>query len=322
VPGTATFIRTKIKSSLGSNMWLRYAALAPYRALCSMGISIGGATSSGHHSDLAETFKYVERIFNEYKFYAGIDHFYGRAAEVGPGDLSGVGLRLLADGCDHVDLADRFKSKSDPGVQDSVNKTILSDYPKADISKLVRHYGEEAAAETFFRTNQGYDFIFSCAVLEHVYDPIGALQAMQGALNPGGLMVHMVDCRDHGQFSDKMHDLSFLRLPKLLYRPLGASGGPNRVRCSAYVNAVKAMGMSHKLYVTALAGVPELLPLGTTWEDIAPELLTRSQQHVTEIKNRLASSFRSMNDSDLMIAGFALVAHKHRQEQAPRNTIR
>jgi hypothetical protein len=131
---------------------------------------------------------------------------------------------------------------------------------------------------------------------------------MHGALNPGGTMVHIVDCRDHGQFSDKLHDLSFLRLPRLLYQPLGASGGPNRVRCSAYVNAVKAMGMRHKLYVTALAGIPELLPLGTAWDDISPELLTRSQQHVTEIRNKLATPFRSMSDEDLMIAGFALVA--------------
>jgi SAM-dependent methyltransferase len=310
VSGAATLIRTKIKSSLGSSLWLRYAALAPYRTLCSLGISIGGATSSGHHSDLAETSKYVDRIFNEYKFYSGVDHFHGRAAEIGPGDLSGVGLRLLADGCDHVDLADRFKSKSDPAVQDAVNRAILSDHPKANIAKLSRHYGESAAAETFFHANKDYDFIFSCAVLEHVYDPVSALQAMRQALNPGGIMVHMVDCRDHGQFSDKLHDLSFLRLPRLLYRPLGASGGPNRIRCSAYVNAVKAMGMSHKLYVTALAGIPELLPLGTTWDDISPELLTRSRQHVAEIRNKLAKPFRAMSETDLMIAGFALVARE------------
>jgi hypothetical protein len=119
-----------------------------------------------------------------------------------------------------------------------------------------------------------------------------------------------VDCRDHGQFSDRLHDLSFLRLPKLFYWPLGASGGPNRIRCSAYVNAVKAMRMSHKLYVTALAGVPELLPLGTTWDDISPELLTRSRQHVSEIRSKLAKPFRSMSDDDLMIAGFALVGKK------------
>jgi SAM-dependent methyltransferase len=293
-------------------MWLRYAALAPYRALCSLGISIGGTTSSGHHSELAETSKYIDRIFNEYKFYSGVDHFHGRAAEVGPGDLSGVGLRLIAEGCDHVDLADRFKSKSDPAVQEAVNKAILSKYPRADVAKLSRHYGELAAAETFFRANKGYDFIFSCAVLEHVYDPVGALQVMQQALNPGGIMVHIVDCRDHGQFSDRLHDLSFLRLPKLLYRPLGASGGPNRIRCSAYVNAVKAMGMSHKLYITALAGIPELLPLGTTWDVISPELLTRSWQHVAEIRNKLATPFRLMDERDLMIAGFALSA------QAPR----
>jgi SAM-dependent methyltransferase len=214
---------------------------------------------------------------------------------------------LLADGCAHVDLADRFKSKSDPAIQDKVNRAILADYLKVKADDLARHYGESAAAETFFRANRGYDFIFSCAVLEHVYDPIGSLRAMQQALNPGGIMVHMVDCRDHGQFSDKMHDLTFLRLPNLLYRPLGAAGGPNRIRCSAYVNAIKAMGMSHKLYITALAGVPELLPLGTTWDDISPELLTRSRQHVSEIRNKLANPFRSMSDSDLMIAGFALV---------------
>jgi SAM-dependent methyltransferase len=290
-------------------MWLRYAALAPYRALCSLGISIGGMTSSGHHSDLAETSQYIERIFNEYKFYSGADHFHGRAAEIGPGDLSGVGLRLLADGCDHVDLADRFKSKSNPAVQEAVNKEIISKYPGANVAKLSRHYGESAAAETFFRANKGYDFIFSCAVLEHVYDPIGALQAMQQALNPGGIMVHMVDCRDHGQFSDRLHDLSFLRLPKLLYRPLGAAGGPNRIRFSAYVNAVKTIGMSHKLYVTALAGITDMLPLGTTWDDISPELLTRSRQHVSEIRSSLANPFRSMDEADLMITGFALVAH-------------
>lgn len=306
--GTATFIRAKIKSSLGSSMWLRYAALAPYRALCSMVVSIGGTTSSGHHSDLAETSKYVERIFNEYKFYSGKDHFYGRAAEVGPGDLSGVGLRLLADGCDHVDLADRFKSKSDPAIQDTVNRAILSNYPNANIAKLSRHYGESAAAEMFFRVNKGYDFIFSCAVMEHVYDPVGALQAMHQALNPGGIMVHMVDCRDHGQFSDKLHDLSFLRVPRLLYRPLGASGGPNRVRCSAYVDAVEAMGMSYKLYITWLAGIPDILPLGTTWDNVSLELLTRSRQHVAEIRNKLVRPFKSMSDEDLMIASFALVA--------------
>jgi hypothetical protein len=132
---------------------------------------------------------------------------------------------------------------------------------------------------------------------------------MQQALNPGGIMVHIVDCRDHGQFSDKLHDLSFLRLPKLLYRPLGASGGPNRVRCSAYVNAIQSMGMRHKLYVTALAGITSMLPLGTTWESISPVLLTRSRQHVADIRNQLASPFKAMSDEDLMIASFALVAH-------------
>jgi hypothetical protein len=87
------------------------------------------------------------------------------------------------------------------------------------------------------------------------------------------------------------------------------------------VNAVKAMGMSHKLYVTALAGIPELLPLGTTWDDVSPELLTRSRQHVSEVRNKLATPFRSISDSDLMISGFSLVAQALRRNQVNQGVI-
>jgi 2-polyprenyl-3-methyl-5-hydroxy-6-metoxy-1,4-benzoquinol methylase len=50
-------------------------------------------------------------------------------------------------------------------------------------------------AEEFFLSHHGYDFILSCAVIEHLYNPLAALRAMAKALNPGGVMIHAVDCR-------------------------------------------------------------------------------------------------------------------------------
>lgn len=302
--------KARIKSMAGTNFWVRYATLASYRAVCAAGVSLTRFSSSGHHANLDETLKYVDRIFNEYKFYAGVERFYGRAVEVGPGDLSGVGLMLLANGCSQVDLINRFKTKTDSVLQDQVNRTILSKHPTVSTDRLQHHCGKSSAAETFFRQNRGYDFILSAAVLEHVYDPVAAIQSMAEALNPGGTMVHIVGSIDHGQFSDKFHDLSYLRLPALLYAPLGAAGGPNRVYSSTYSAACEAAGLEHKRYVTLLSGFTDLLPLGMMFDDIAPEMLSHSRQHVAAIRPKLAKPFRSMTDEDLMVSGFTIVARK------------
>src|SRR5713101_2540018 len=90
------------------------------------------------------------------------------------------------------------------------------------------------AAERFFPAHAGYDFILSAAVLEHLYDPLEVLRSMCSALNPGGMMIHRVDLRDHGAFSPSLHDLSFLRLPDWSYWPLRIRGGPNRFRVTDY----------------------------------------------------------------------------------------
>lgn len=254
--------------------------------------------------------RYIDRVYNEYKFYASIEHFHGRAVEIGPGDLDGVGLMMLGDGCSHVDLINRFKTKSDHSLQGDVNRSILSKYPGIRPSDLHRHEGESASAEKFFLANKGYDFILSAAVLEHVYDPTGAIKAMAGALNPGGIMVHIIGSIDHGQFSDKFHDLSYLRLPKLLYAPLAAQGGPNRIYSSTYAAALKSAGLRYKRYVTLLSGFTELLPLGTMFEDIPREMLDHSRRNLAAIRPKLAKPFRSMPDEDLMVSGFTFVATK------------
>ena len=232
---------------------------------------------------------YSQKVFGNYKLWAGISRFYGRIAEVGPGDVSGVADLLLADGCSHVDQIDRFRHER----PDNPN---VSNYL--------------ATAEEFFETHKGYDFILSCAVLEHVADPLRAVRAMAGALNPNGTMVHAIDCRDHNQFSDRLHDLSFLRIPHALYWPLTLASGLNRVRLSAYIELLHSLGLRHSVLVTSLSGIPEQIEPAKEFDALDPVLLDISRRNLTLIQERLARPFKTMPDRDLMISGFALIARR------------
>lgn len=173
-------------------------------------------------------------MFDNYKRWSGVERFHGKVAELGPGNLTGVASRLVADGCSSVDLVDRFAYE-----------------PRAPQIGMNFHYG--IAAEEFFRSHQDYEFIVSTAVMEHVYDPLQVLLAV--ALKVSGTMIHAVDCRDHGQFSDRIHDLSFLRISRLLYAPLRAAGGLNRIRLSAYMSACEQLCLNAKALITELSGL-------------------------------------------------------------------
>src|SRR5437660_1576839 len=216
-------LKQSVRSLTSWPFWLRYATLAPYRALCAGASAITGRTMSGAaHAErnVAEALDYMTSVFNVYKTVSGTSHFQGRVAEIGPGDSCGIGLMFLAEGCQEVHLVDRFFSKRDERHQQAINRALMERFPilaslrrngdfsESSFKNLVRHYGQPA--ETFFEANQGYDCIVSCAVLEHVYDPLRAMSAMIAALNPGGIMVHQVDCRDHVQFAAHFHELKFL----------------------------------------------------------------------------------------------------------------
>jgi hypothetical protein len=42
-------------------------------------------------------------------------------------------------------------------------------------------------------------------LFEHLYEPDRAFSVLDGLLLPGGYMIHKIDFRDHGMFSDKHH---------------------------------------------------------------------------------------------------------------------
>jgi SAM-dependent methyltransferase len=264
----------------------------------------------------------ISSLFEIYKATAGVKRFHGRFAEVGPGDSCGIGLMFLADGCEHVELVDRFFSMRDERHQRSINCAIVQrlpgltklllngDFSESSFAHLSRHYGEAAAAETFFAANKDYDFIVSNAVLEHVYDPLRALSAMASALNVNGMMLHRVDCRDHGQFSEHFHELKFLELPLILYSSLKWRGGPNRIRLSSYVNLLRQLQLEFTIYVDALAGVQEFMPVRTVLRQVPEPILNTSRKYVASVRKNLAKPFRDTCDEDLMVTRFTIVAKK------------
>jgi methyltransferase family protein len=315
--------KKSVKSLTAGPFWLRYGTLAPYRALCAGASALTGLTRSGaRHAEanVGESVDYIASVFNMYKSAAGVEKFHGRIAEIGPGDSCGVGLMFLASGCEQVDLVDRFFSTRDERRQQAVNRNLVERLPQLALLRrngsfaessfpaLKRHYGESAAAEIFFKANKDYDYIVSCAVLEHAYDPLAALSAAGSALNRGGMMLHQIDCRDHGQFSESFHELKFLELSESMYAPLKWRGGPNRVRLSAYVNALRQERMDFTIYVNSLAGIAEELPPCTVLENVARPLLDASREYVSKVRSGLAIPFRSMSDEDLMVTRFLMVA--------------
>lgn len=271
---------------------------------------------------VAESLGYIDHVFSEYKAEAGVDSFYGRAAEVGPGDNCGIGLALIGDGCDSVDLVDRFYSKRDDAHHQEIYRELIARSERLrtlmgkaikeeDFPGIQRHYGKSASSEEFFVRNRGYDFIVSRAVLEHVYDPVLSLKRMAAALNPGGLMLHVVDLRDHGMFSDVgFPSTKFLEIPQWIYHEMTqAVGRPNRVPISAYRRAVADCGLNTTFKVTHLVG-QEKLPRPTLYEEIDESTRRKAIEQIARVRPRLAKDLRNETDEDLSISGFFLIARK------------
>jgi len=318
-------IKDTVRNLTRNHFWPRYVALSGLRLWMAATTRYTLATDSGnaHAShDVAWSMGYLIRVFEAYKTAANVERFYGKVAEIGPGDSCGIGLLFLADGCTHVDLVDRFYSVRDSAQQVNINRALVDKFPQlrallinesfseSSFRELARSYGPSAAAEKFFADHTGYDFIVSAAVLEHVYDPLRALAAAAAALNPGGFLLHQVDLRDHGQFSTYFHELKFLEIPPALYGPLSWCGGPNRVRLTAYTDLLRRLNFCYKIRVTHLAGIPEGTFEHGTLDELPRDLLDRSRLYVSSVRPNLVKPYRQMSDEDLMLTSFMIAAQK------------
>lgn len=314
-------IKTRIKSATSRSFWLRYWTLAGYRVFCSALIQLTGKTLSGSYTvSVQEAVQHAQDVFALFKFVTGIERFQGKVADVGPGASCALGLLFLADGCSHVDLPDRF-TFPDSQPQRDVNRAMVDAHPglregmtdetfaESSFAHLQRHSGERAAAENFFADNQGYDYIVSVATLEHVYDPLSALASMARALNPHGVMIHNIDFRDHGQFSESFHDLKFLELSNAMYAPLRWQGGPNRVRLNAYVNHLENLGFKVETFAHYVTGIKHGIPI-SRMELLPDDVRTTAMGLVNRARPSLAPEFLNAADDDLIAANVVLVARR------------
>jgi hypothetical protein len=95
-----------------------------------------------------------------------------------------------------------------------------------------------------------------------------------------------------------------------MYTPLKWGGGPNRVRLSAYIGALKELPVDYKILITSLAGFPDPLDSATPFEQLPDNFVKHSLAYVSSVRPHLASPFCNMSDQDLMATSFMLVAKK------------
>ena len=280
------------------------------------------ATRSGtRHAALSleESLDYIDRVYADYISYGGLEGFCGRVAEIGPGDNFGVALRMLGAGAGEVHTLDRYRPHRDDAWQARIYRALAeryrfgalltgSEFGANEIRGLVPHEG--APAETFFRSSGlRFDCIVSRAVLEHLYDPLAALDDMAASLAPGGTLIHRIDFRDHGMFADH-HPLTFLTIPDTLYRAMTrGSGRPNRLLLPAWRDWLERSPLAGSLRIARLAGVEgDLEP--ADWDDIDPAARRAALATVRAIRPRLAPSLAAFSDQDLAVSGCVLVARR------------
>lgn len=276
-------------------------------------------SGSRHASaSLTDSLDYVDRVFQDYLRYGGVKQFGGKVCEIGPGDSFAVALRMLGGGAEHVTAVDRFYSRRDPAFQSQLYRALAARYdlsrffdgePAEETLRGVDYHAGEPAERYFAHTDERFDFILSRAVLEHLYDPIGALDDMVKCLTPNGRIIHRIDLRDHGMF-EKQNPLTFLTIREGVYRRMVKnSGRPNRVLLPAYRRWLERRtadsNLSGSIKITRLVGVKDDFE-PADWDDIAPDARAMAQATVAEIRPRLIEEFFQCADQDLAVSGIVL----------------
>jgi len=292
--------------------------------------SSSGSIHTGR--SLSESLAYINQVFDDYLTYSGIPLSLlreKRILEIGPGDNIGVALKFLLAGANQVVCLDKFYSKRDTEQQYQIYREMrahLNDKERHIYDSIINLDGNITInteklnyihgvgieeADKIVETGS-FDLIVSRAVIEHLYDLDAAFSVMHSLLRSGGCMIHKVDFRDHGLFSDKgFHPLTYLTIPNPIYKLMTYdSGKPNRRLFTYYRQKMAEFKYDSKILITRLLGTDDkidphretLLP-GVDYPESSISL-------IRDIRPRLQNGFKDMSDEDLMVQGIFIVAKK------------
>ena len=327
---TMSSVRARLRVLLAHWPWLKAVRLVIDDLCWGVRLRAGciDTDSGATHEKLSldESMQYIEGVASDYKRYGGLATFRGVAAEVGPGDNSGVALLMRGEGCDRVDLIDRYFSRRDPAKQNRIYEALsakhtLDQFKRGflwsdqDLAGITQKVGQ--SAEVYFRecarsAEPVYDLIVSRSVMQHLFDPLGAVEAMTACLKPRGCMIHKIDLRDLNMFTPEKHELTFLRFPRVVYECMTQnSGRPNRVLLHRYrdvLERLKAQGLiDYEVFITRLVGIGDLIPhLRPT--EISAETWRQAERVVESARRHFAQEFSAVDNRDLAVAGVFLVA--------------
>ena len=223
--------------------------------------------------------------------------------EYGPGDVPAVAFLMLAHGADAAVCVDRFELYRPSPASAEVLRLLLDDLEGAarlrgEVCFRMPHDPASYLAEPSFRYvshNYGLsgqhdeaDLIISRAALEYANDLSATFADMRAAMRADGIAIHKVDLA--GQRCDDDHPLSFLTYPRALWSAMCSHKNTvNRWRVDYYRRLV----VEHDLETVSLE----------------PTALS-DRRLVDEVRPRLASCFRDLNDRDLSWLGFWMVLRK------------
>ena len=224
--------------------------------------------------------------------------------EVGPGGNFGLAAVFLGYGARRVVCLDHnrlcFDSGISSGLFEELNRrfggSIAAAVERAGDRCRLRperfEYCVDVPIEEASFADSSFDFVFSCACLEHVGDPPRALAAMHRVLRPSGRMLHQIDFRDHRDFA---RPLEFLRYSDSMWRWISAGSFTNRWRPSQFRAELARAGFA-TLFATETGDE-------FSGERVRPEYLAG-------IRPYLQPRFAALGDEELSTLGLLVLCEK------------
>jgi SAM-dependent methyltransferase len=252
----------------------------------------------------------------------GADLSGARVLELGPGEDRGVLWCALAHGAALAQGADKFAPVRDDRREAALLAALRARLGPAPAARLdaalaagdrLRECFDCPAERLGERFPAGsFDLVLSRSVLEYVHGLEAALRGLRDLLAPGGWMVHKIDARDDGLFSQHgHHPLTFLTVAHATYRAMTShTYRPHRGRLDDYRRLLQRLGWRAEFRICRVLGQPGELPEPV--EALIPgrDYGSEERRLLREIRPRLHSHFAAQAEADLLATGFYLFAQR------------